>query len=94
MEDHVPVSEALKLVTPFKGDKREVLAFVANEDTSFDVTDPSNADTLYKFVLTRMRGEPRIAIIHRDMENWEQLKVFLRNTYRKEDARLSLHSTI
>jgi hypothetical protein len=41
-----------------------------------------------------MRGEPQIAIIHRDMENWEELKAFLRNTYRKEDARISRHSTI
>jgi hypothetical protein len=94
MVDHVPVSEALKLVTPFEGDKREVLAFVANVDTVLDVNDPSKADTLYKFVLTRMRGEPQTAIIHRDMENWEELKAFLRNTNRKEEARLSRHSTI
>jgi hypothetical protein len=94
MVDHVPVSEALKLVTPFEGDKREVLAFVANVDKVFDVTDPRKADTLYKFVLTRMKGEPQMAIIHRNMEDWEELKAFLRNTYRKEDARSSRHSTI
>jgi hypothetical protein len=49
MTDRVPVSEALKLVTPFKGDRREVLAFVANVDTAFEVIDPFKADTQNKW---------------------------------------------
>jgi hypothetical protein len=47
MTDRVSVTDALKLVTPFKNDKGEVLAFIANVDTAFEVTDPRNADTLY-----------------------------------------------
>jgi hypothetical protein len=38
-------------------------------------------DRLYQYVLTRINGEPRIAISHRNLENWEELKEFLRNTY-------------
>jgi len=49
MTDRVPVSEALKPVTPFKDDKREVLAFVANVDTAFEVIDPFKADTQNKW---------------------------------------------
>jgi len=59
------VGEALKLVAPFKGDKRDVLAFIANVDTAFYVTDPRNASILFKFVLTRISGEPRTAIEHK-----------------------------
>jgi len=92
MTDRVPVSEALKPVTPFKDDKREVLAFVANVDTAFAVIDPSRADTLYKFVLTRINGERQIAITHRNLENWEELKAFLRNTY-IEKRTLDYHAT-
>jgi hypothetical protein len=36
MTDYITVGEALKSVTPFKGDKREVLAFIANVNTAFD----------------------------------------------------------
>jgi hypothetical protein len=64
------VSEALKLVSPFKGDKREVLAFISNIDTSFEVINLDNDGILYKFVLTRISGEPRVAITHRNLENW------------------------
>jgi hypothetical protein len=74
MSDHISVGEALKLVTPFKGEKREVLSFIANVDTAVEVIDPRNEGTLFKFVLTRISGEPRTAIAHRNLENWEELK--------------------
>ena len=35
--DYISVGEALKLLSPFKGDKREVLAFIGNVDTAFAV---------------------------------------------------------
>jgi hypothetical protein len=37
MAQHILVSEARNLVSPFKGDKREVLAFISNVDTAFVV---------------------------------------------------------
>ena len=60
----ISVGEALKLVAPFKGDKRDVLAFIANVDTASEVIGPRNAGTFFKFVLTRISGEPRTAIAH------------------------------
>jgi len=85
------VGEALKLVTPFKGEKRDVLAFIANVDTAFEVIDTRNDSTLFKFVLTRISGEPRTAIVHRNLENWEQHKEFLKNTY-TEKRTLDYHA--
>jgi hypothetical protein len=35
--EHISVSEALNLVSPFKGDKTEVLAFTSKLDTAFEV---------------------------------------------------------
>jgi hypothetical protein len=70
MADRVSVTEALKLVTPFKGNKKEVLAFIDNIDTASEVIEPRNVDTLYKFVLTRISRESRTAIAHRNLENW------------------------
>jgi hypothetical protein len=46
MTEYISVDEALKLVAPFKGEKRDVLAFIANVDTAFEVTDPRNEGTL------------------------------------------------
>jgi hypothetical protein len=63
------VGEALKLGGPFKGDKREVLAFISNVDTAFEVINPENSDVLHKFVFTRISGESRFAITHRNLEN-------------------------
>ena len=81
MADHISVSEALKLVSPFKGERKEVLVFISNVDTASEVINPDNSDVLYKFVLTRISGEPQIAITHRNIQNWEELSVFLKNTY-------------
>jgi hypothetical protein len=91
MSNYISVSEALKLVTPFRGEKRDVLAFIANVDTAFEVIDPRHESTLYKFVLTRISGEPRTAITHRTLENWEDLKDFLKNTY-TEKRTLDFHA--
>jgi hypothetical protein len=80
MVEYISVGEALKLVSLFKGDKREVLAFISNMDTAFEVINPDNSDVLYKFVHTRISDEPRVAIAHRHLENWDDLKAFLKNT--------------
>jgi hypothetical protein len=69
-----------------------VLAFISNVDTAFEVINPDNSDVLYKFVLTRISGEPRVAITHRNIENWEDLRVFLKNTY-TEKRTLDYHAT-
>lgn len=92
MAEYISVSEALKLVSPFKGDRKEVLAFISNVDTAFEVINPDNADVLYKFVLTRISGEPRTAITHRNLESWADLREFLRNTY-TEKRNLDFHAT-
>ena len=91
MTEFISVGESLKLVAPFKGEKRDVLAFIANADTAFEVTDPRNVGTLFKFVLTRISGEPRNAIAHRNLENWEELREFLKNTY-TEKRTLDYHA--
>ena len=74
--DFISVGEALKLVPYFKGNKQEVLAFIGNVDTAFAVINPVQED-----VLTRKSGEPRAAIGHRNLDNWGELKEFLRNSY-------------
>jgi hypothetical protein len=79
--DFIRLEEALKLVPYFKGDKQEVLAFIGNADTAFSVINPVQEDVLYKFVLTRISGEPQTAISHRNLVNWGELKQFLKNSY-------------
>jgi hypothetical protein len=79
--DFISVGEALKLVPYFKGNKQEVLAFIGNVDTVFAVINPVQEDVLYKFVLTRISGEPRTAIGHRTLDNWGELRVFKKLVY-------------
>ena len=76
----------------FKGNKQEVLAFIGNVDTAFAVINPAQEDVLYKFVLTRISGEPRTAIGHRNLDNWGELKEFLRNSY-IEKRTLAYHAS-
>ena len=92
MAEYISVGEALKILSPFKGDKMELLDFISNVDRDFEVINPENAEILYKFVLTRISGEPTVAIIHRHLENWGDLKTFLNNTY-TEKRTLDFHAT-
>ena len=46
-------------------DKIEVLAFTSNVDTAFEVINPEKSHVLYKSVLIRNSGEPRVATTHR-----------------------------
>ena len=79
--EFISVGEALKLVPPFKGNKQEVLAFIGNVDTTFAVINPEQQAILYKYVLTRISGEPRTAISHMNFDSWLELKEFLQNSY-------------
>jgi hypothetical protein len=65
--EYISICEALKLITPFKGEIREVISFIAKVNTAFEVTDPRNATILYRFVLTIISGETRTAIHHRNL---------------------------
>ena len=58
-----------------------MLAFIGNVDTAFTVINPEQEAILYKFLLTRISGEPRTAVSHRNLYNWAELKEFLRNSY-------------
>jgi hypothetical protein len=77
--EFISVGAALKLFPPFKGNKQEVLAFIGNVDTAFAVINPEQETILYKFVLTRISGEQRTAISHRNLDSWAELKEFLQN---------------
>jgi len=90
--EFISVGETLKLVPPFKGNKQEVLAFIGNVDTAFAVINPEQEAILYKFVLTRISGEPRTAISHRNLDSWAELKEFLQNSY-IEKRTLDFHAS-
>ena len=90
--EFISLGEALKLIPPFKGDKQEVLAFIGNVDTAFTVINPEQEVILYKFVLTRISGEPRTAITHRNLDSWVELKEFLQNSY-IEKRTLDFHAS-
>jgi len=51
-----------------------VLAFIGNVDTAFAIINQEQEAILYKSVLTRISGEPRTAISHRNLDSWLQLK--------------------
>jgi hypothetical protein len=90
--EFISLGEALKLVPPFKRDKQEVLAFIGNVDTAFAVINPEQEAILYRFVLTRISGEPRTAISHRNLNNWVELKGYLQNSY-IEKRTLDFHAS-
>jgi len=91
-EEFISVGEVLKLAPPFPGNKQEVLAFIGNVDTAFAVINPEQEAILYKFVLTRISGEPRTAISHRNLDSWVELNEFLRNSY-IEKRTLDFHAS-
>jgi len=80
------------LIPPFKGYKQEVLAFIGNVDPAFTVINPSQEAILYKFMLTQISGEPRMAISHRNLESWAEPNEFLQNTY-IEKRTLDFHAS-
>ncbi|XP_033607712.1 uncharacterized protein LOC111865382 [Cryptotermes secundus] len=90
-EEYISVSEALKLVTPFTGNKRDILTFISNVNTVFEVINPIHAERLYKFILTQISGEPRTVIARRNLENWGEMEEFLRSTY-VEKRTLDFHA--
>jgi len=91
--DFISVGEALKFLPPFKGDRQDVLAFVGNVDTAFALINPSQESISYKFVLTRISGEPITVISHRNHEIWAELKrVFAKYLHRKTKLLLPCES--
>ena len=79
---YMSITDALKIVNVFKGEKDTVNTFIANVETALDVVSEENKPRLFKFILTKIDGEPRNAIQYHNIETWENLKTFLLNTYR------------
>ena len=90
--EFISIGEALKLVPPFKGNKQELLAFIGNVDNAFAVINPEQDAILYKFVLTRISGEPRKAISHGNLDSWLEFKEFLQSSY-IEKRTLDFHAS-
>ena len=44
--EYLSLGEALKLISPFSDDKKDMLAFISYVDTAFEVADP-NSVTVY-----------------------------------------------
>jgi hypothetical protein len=42
----------------------------------------------------KVSGEPRTAVSHRNLENWGELKEFIKNTYIKKNAKFSREPTV
>jgi hypothetical protein len=61
--------------------------------TAFKVIAPKNEGTLFKSVLTRISGEPTTAVANGNLENWEKLKEFLKNTYTERQI-LDYHANL
>jgi hypothetical protein len=61
-EKYISVGEVIMMVTPFSGNKKEVLIFISIVGPVFEVINPNHKGTIYKSVLTRISGEPRTAI--------------------------------
>jgi len=59
---------------------------------AFALINPIQEDVLYKFVLTQISGEPWTTIIHRNLNNWAELKEFLKNSY-IEKRTLDFHAS-
>ena len=62
-------------------------------DTAFAVINPEQEDILCKFVLTRISGEPRTAINHRNLDSWAKLNEFLQNSYSIEKRTLDYQAS-
>jgi hypothetical protein len=69
-----------------------VLAFIGNVDTAFAVINLEQEAILYRFVFTRISGEPRTAISHRNLNSWLELNEFLQNSY-IEKSMLYFHAS-
>jgi hypothetical protein len=80
-EQHISVSEELKLVTKFSGNKMEVLTFISNVNTAFEVIKPNHKYRLYESVLTRISGEERTATSRLYLDSWAELRELFRSTY-------------
>lgn len=78
-------------MSPFKGDKKELLALISNVEPAVEVINPDNSDFLYKLVLTRVSGEPRVAKTYGILENLEELRASFK-TYTEESTQ-DFHAT-
>jgi hypothetical protein len=61
MTEYISVGEALKLVAPLKGEKRDVLTFIANLDTAFELTQEMRVHCLNSCLL-ELVGNPGLPL--------------------------------
>jgi TusA-related sulfurtransferase len=67
--EFVSTGEALKLISSCSCNKKDIMSFISDVDTAFELIDPNQGNKLYKFMLTFISGEMRTAIAHRNLDN-------------------------
>jgi hypothetical protein len=74
--EFVSTGEFLKLISPCSCNEKDILSFISDVDTAFEVIDPNQGNKLYKFLLTFISGEVRTAIAHSNLDNLTELNEF------------------
>lgn len=75
------ISVLCKFINPYKGDRETLTAFLTNCQNALDLASASQKTLLFKYIIARLEGKAQIACSNKIFENFESLKIFLKQNF-------------
>lgn len=76
-----PISVLCNFISPYKGERETLTAFLTNCQNALDLASPSQKSLLTKYILSRMEGKAQIACSNKVFDDFNQLKLFLKQNF-------------
>ncbi|KAF9809464.1 hypothetical protein SFRURICE_020761 [Spodoptera frugiperda] len=81
MSEQFPIKVLCDFISPYKGERDTLTAFLTNCQNALDLASPSQTVLLTKYILSRLEGKAQIACSNKIFEDFNQLKCFLKQNF-------------
>lgn len=81
LSEQFPINVLCNFISPYKGDRETLNAFLTNCQNALDLASPSQKTLLNKYILSRLESKAQIACSNKIFEDFNQLKCFLKQNF-------------
>lgn len=81
LSEQFPISVLCNFISPYKGDRETLTAFLTNCQNALDLASLSQKTLLTKYILSRLEGKAQIACSNKIFEDFSQIKSFLKQNF-------------
>lgn len=93
-QERMPLSLLFKFIKPFNGNRNELLTFVQNCNSAYQLAQPNQTNHLFLYIVSQLSSNVVNEINLEEISSWTQLKIKLKSYYSQERDLTQLHEEL